>query len=75
MRSVKVLARVCSSCDLAGLDVDEVVIDDKLIERVHCRLCDGRRCRTCRTPASAAAEAFAICHYCADPIPPLGSAA
>jgi hypothetical protein len=72
---VKVLSRVCSSCDLAALDVNHVAIDGVLIEVVHCRLCDGRRCRRCLAPASAASQAMAICHHCAAPIPPLASAA
>lgn len=72
---MRVASRICTCCDLAALDVDHVVVGEQLVEIVRCRLCDGRRCRTCLTPATAAAEAFAICHFCAGPIPPLGSAA
>jgi hypothetical protein len=72
---VKVLARICTSCDLAALDVHHVAGDGVLVEVVHCRLCDGRRCRACLTPATEASQAMAICHYCAGPIAPLASAA
>jgi hypothetical protein len=76
---VKILSRICSSCDVAALDITHVAVDGPngvtLVELAHCRLCDGRRCRRCRTPASAASEAMAMCHYCAAPISPLGSAA
>ena len=72
---MRVLSRICTSCDLAALDVTNVAAGEQLIEIVHCRLCDGRRCRECLTPATAASEAFGVCHYCAAPIPPLASAA
>lgn len=72
---MRVLSRVCTSCDLAALDVNHVAIEGVLIEVVHCRLCDGRRCRKCLAPVSEASQAMATCARCFGPIAPLASAA